>query len=250
MSKHHVVPHGEQWAVKAEGSERASAVFERQDDAIAAAKKIAANQGGVVLIHRPDGTIRSERVERITGTITVDVESGESLDEVKRKIARADKRLKALAAAIAAKEKTSTRKAAKKPAAKNADAKTPAKKAAAKKPAAKKTPAKKVAVKKPAIKKAAAKKAPAKKAAVKKPPVKKVASKKPAVKKAAAKKATPKKPAAKKAAAKKPAARKSPAKKAAARKPAAKKAAPKKAKGFAGVLADASKAIRRLAERR
>jgi hypothetical protein len=217
MSKHHVVPHGELWAVKAEGKDRASAVFAKQEEAIAAAKKIAANQGGVVLIHRPDGTIRSERVERIAGTITVDVESGESLEEVQRKIERADKKLKALAAAVAAKKKTSERKAA------------------AKKPAPKKPAPKKAAAKKPAAKKVASKKPAAPKAALKKPAAKKAASKKPVAKKAPAKKPAAKKPATKKAAPK---------------KPAAKKASPKKARGFAGVLADASKAIRKLAERR
>jgi hypothetical protein len=203
MSKHHVVPHGELWAVKAEGKARASAVFAKQEAAIAAAKKIAANQGGVVLIHRPDGTIRSERVERISGTIKVDVGSGESLEEVQRKIERADKRLKALAAAIAAKQKTSERKAAK----------GSAKKAVAKKPAAKKAIAKK-----PSPKKAVIKKPAAKETAAKKPSPKKVVAKKPVAKKAPAKKRTTKKP--------------------------------RGETGFMSILTDASRAIRKLAEKR
>lgn len=153
MSKHHVVPHAKGWAVKAEGKARASAVFAKQEEAIAAAKKIAANQGGVVLIHRPDGTIRAERVERITGTIKVDVESSDSLTVVQNKIKRADKRLKALSAAVATKRKARERKAVK-----SAAKSGPAKKAAAKKPAAKKAAAKKPAAKKPAARKPVARK--------------------------------------------------------------------------------------------
>jgi hypothetical protein len=133
MGKHHVVPRGELWAVKGEGKSRASAVFATQAEAIAAAKKIASNQGGYVLIHRRDGTIRTERVEKITGTIKVDVTPDESLTVVQNKIERANKRLKALAAKVATKKKARDRKAAKK----NSHA--------AKKPAVKKTTAKKTA---------------------------------------------------------------------------------------------------------
>jgi hypothetical protein len=138
MGKHHVVPRGELWAVKAEGKSRASAVFATQAEAIAAAKKIASNQGGYVLIHRRDGTIRTERVEKITGTIKVDVTPDESLTVVQNKIERANKRLKALAAKVATKKKARDRKAAKK----NSHA--------AKKPTAKKTTTKKTTAKKTA----------------------------------------------------------------------------------------------------
>ena len=112
--------------------------------------------------------------------------------------------------AMAAKKKTTKRKAA-------------AKRKPAKKAAAKRKPAKKAAKRKPAkkaAKKKAAKRKPAKKAAKKKA-AKKAAKRKPAKKKAAKKKAAKRKPA--KKAAKKKAAKK------AAKKPTKKKAAKRKA---------------------
>lgn len=54
----HVVPHAEGWAVKGEGNERYTAIFNYQDDAIDRAKEIARNYGSTVIIHRQDGTIR------------------------------------------------------------------------------------------------------------------------------------------------------------------------------------------------
>jgi len=180
MGKHHVVPHAKGWAVKGEGKARASAVYDRQEDAIAAAKRIAANQGGYVLIHRRDGTIRTERVERITGTIKVDVESGESLTVVQHKIERANKRLKVLASKVATKKKTRDRKAAKGA----AKGKSSAKKAAPKKATSTKTTKKKTTTKKTApTKRAPTKRAQASKPAAKKPAVKKTSSKKAAAKK-------------------------------------------------------------------
>jgi|WetSurMetagenome_2_1015567.scaffolds.fasta_scaffold493994_1 hypothetical protein len=140
MGKHHVVPHERGWAVKAEGKARASAVLPTQAEAIAAAKRIAANQGGYVLIHRRDGTIRTEKVDRIAGTIKVNVGSDESLTVVQRKIERADKRLRVLADKVATKKKRRDRMAAK----------GSVRKAAAKKAAAKKTPPKRPAPKKAA----------------------------------------------------------------------------------------------------
>ncbi len=193
MSKHHVVPHAEGWAVKGEGKARASAVFETQAEAIRAAKRIAANQGGFVLIHRRDGTIRTERVERIAGTIKVDVASGESLTVVQRKIERADKRLKVLAAKVATKKKARDKKAAKPKAAKGAGARV----GAAKKPAAKKAAPRVASAKKATARKAPAKRAPAKKAAAKKPAPKKAPAKKSAPRKAAAKRPPAKRAAAK-----------------------------------------------------
>jgi predicted transcriptional regulator len=105
--------------------------------------------------------------------------------------------------AMAAKKKTTKRKAAakRKPAKKAAAKRKPAKKAAKRK-AAKRKPAKKAAKKKTAkrkpAKKAAKKKAAKKKAAKRKPAKKKAAKRKPAKKKAATKKATKRKPAKKK----------------------------------------------------
>lgn len=217
MGKHHVVPHAKGWAVKGEGKARASAVFATQEDAISAAKRIAANQGGYVLIHRPDGTIRTEKVERITGTIKVDVGSGESLTMVQHKIERANKRLKSLAEKVATKKKKRDKKAAKKPAAKKSAAKKGARASAPKKTAAKKS-------------------------AAKRPAAKKTASKKPSAKKAASKK-----PAAKKPAAKRPAAKKSPARKS-AKKPAAKKSIG--GKGLKVILASASKAVKKFVDKK
>uniref|UniRef100_A0A7C4CBI3 DUF2188 domain-containing protein n=1 Tax=candidate division WOR-3 bacterium TaxID=2052148 RepID=A0A7C4CBI3_UNCW3 len=57
----HVVPHGDQWAVRSEGSERAASVHSTQAEAIGAARTIAVNAGlGQVVVHRPDGRIREE----------------------------------------------------------------------------------------------------------------------------------------------------------------------------------------------
>lgn len=59
MTRRHVVPHEEGWAVRAEGATRASSVHDTQAEAEAAAKEIVGNQGGgEVVIHRPDGRIR------------------------------------------------------------------------------------------------------------------------------------------------------------------------------------------------
>lgn len=54
----HVVPHPDGWAVKGEGNERYTAVYDYQDDAIDRAREIARNYGTDVIIHRQDGTIR------------------------------------------------------------------------------------------------------------------------------------------------------------------------------------------------
>ena len=54
----HVVPHPEGWAVKGEGNERYTAVYDYQDDAIERAREIARNYGSDVIIHRSDGSIR------------------------------------------------------------------------------------------------------------------------------------------------------------------------------------------------
>lgn len=60
MSKRnqHVVPAEGAWAVRGEGSRRASSVHETQAEAIAAARAIARNQGTELLIHGRDGRIR------------------------------------------------------------------------------------------------------------------------------------------------------------------------------------------------
>lgn len=54
----HVVPHPDGWAVKGEGNEKYTAIFDLQSEAIERAKDIAYNYGSSVVIHRKDGTIR------------------------------------------------------------------------------------------------------------------------------------------------------------------------------------------------
>lgn len=56
----HVVPHGDQWAVRGEGNGRATSTHRTQNGAIDAARRIASNQQSEVVIHRPDGRIRDK----------------------------------------------------------------------------------------------------------------------------------------------------------------------------------------------
>lgn len=61
MTKHknyHVVPHNGAWAVRGEGSERASSVHDTQAEAIEAGRDLARQSQGELRIHRRDGTIR------------------------------------------------------------------------------------------------------------------------------------------------------------------------------------------------
>lgn len=61
MSKNqHVVPHGDQWAVRGEGNDRVTAVCNTQQECIARAREIAINQGSELLIHGQDGKIREK----------------------------------------------------------------------------------------------------------------------------------------------------------------------------------------------
>lgn len=54
----HVVPSSEGWAVRRSGSERASAVFATQDEAIQRGRELARSQGTELFIHGRDGRIR------------------------------------------------------------------------------------------------------------------------------------------------------------------------------------------------
>jgi uncharacterized protein YdaT len=54
----HVVPHGQDWAVKGEGNKRATSVHTTQAAAIKAATEIAKNERSEVLIHNQQGQIR------------------------------------------------------------------------------------------------------------------------------------------------------------------------------------------------
>jgi hypothetical protein len=56
----HVVPHGDDWAVRGEGNGRDTSHHNTQRDAIDAAREIAENQRSEVVIHRPNGTIRDK----------------------------------------------------------------------------------------------------------------------------------------------------------------------------------------------
>lgn len=55
----HVVPHKDGWAVKGEGSQRASSVHNTQQSAIDTARSIAKDQGSELLIHGKNGQIRA-----------------------------------------------------------------------------------------------------------------------------------------------------------------------------------------------
>lgn len=55
---YHVVPQGEQWAVKREGAQRASSLHKTQAGAIEAGKDLASTQKTELVIHRPNGQIR------------------------------------------------------------------------------------------------------------------------------------------------------------------------------------------------
>ncbi len=54
----HVVPYDDQWAVRGENKSRVASVHGTQQEAIDAARDIARNQGGELLIHGRNGQIR------------------------------------------------------------------------------------------------------------------------------------------------------------------------------------------------
>jgi uncharacterized protein YdaT len=54
----HVVPHGDQWAWRREGSERVSGITDTQTDAVERARPAAVRDGVELIIHRPNGQIR------------------------------------------------------------------------------------------------------------------------------------------------------------------------------------------------
>lgn len=58
MANQHVVKRDEGWAVLKEKGERDTVVVDTQAEAIEAAKQIAENQGGDVIIHDRHGQIR------------------------------------------------------------------------------------------------------------------------------------------------------------------------------------------------
>ena len=56
----HVVPASEGWAVKSSGAQKATKVYPTQQEAVAAARKIAVNQKAELIIHGKDGKIRAK----------------------------------------------------------------------------------------------------------------------------------------------------------------------------------------------
>ena len=60
MANQHVVKRDKGWAVKGEGNTKASSVHKTQKEAIDAAKLIAQNQRGEVVIHGTNGKIRAK----------------------------------------------------------------------------------------------------------------------------------------------------------------------------------------------
>jgi uncharacterized protein DUF2188 len=60
MSNQHLVRREDGWAVRGEGNFRDTSHHRTQGDAIGAAREIARNQGGEVVIHARDGRIREK----------------------------------------------------------------------------------------------------------------------------------------------------------------------------------------------
>ena len=56
----HVVPSGNQWAVRGEGNSKKTKITHTQRDAIAIAREIARNQQSELVIHRKNGAIRDK----------------------------------------------------------------------------------------------------------------------------------------------------------------------------------------------
>jgi len=54
----HVVPHGNQWAIKGAGNQKATAICNTQQECIARGKEIAQNQRAELFIHSKSGQIR------------------------------------------------------------------------------------------------------------------------------------------------------------------------------------------------
>ena len=54
----HVVPTRGRWGIRGEGNSRLTSTFDRQSDAIAAARQISRNQNSELIIHGRDGQIR------------------------------------------------------------------------------------------------------------------------------------------------------------------------------------------------
>lgn len=60
MPDQHVVPNGDDWAVKGAGNSKATKITSTKQEAINAARTIAKNQGSELIIHGKDGKIQSK----------------------------------------------------------------------------------------------------------------------------------------------------------------------------------------------
>ncbi len=58
VNQHHVVPHGDDWAVERAGAKRASVVLPTKKEATDAGREISSNQGTELKIHDKKGRIR------------------------------------------------------------------------------------------------------------------------------------------------------------------------------------------------
>lgn len=56
----HVVPHGNEWAIKGAGNERNTKIVTTQKEAIKIAREIAKNQQSELVIHKRNGNIRDK----------------------------------------------------------------------------------------------------------------------------------------------------------------------------------------------
>jgi hypothetical protein len=56
--QHHVVPHGDEWAVKKAGSQKASVVLPTKDETLKVGREISRNQGTELVIHKKNGKIQ------------------------------------------------------------------------------------------------------------------------------------------------------------------------------------------------
>ena len=56
----HIVPRGNQWAIRGAGNKKDTRRFDTQSEAIARGRQIARNQGSELVIHGVDGRIREK----------------------------------------------------------------------------------------------------------------------------------------------------------------------------------------------
>lgn len=54
----HVVPRGDQWAIRGAGAKRDTEVFDRKQDAVDRARQISQRQQTELIVHREDGRIQ------------------------------------------------------------------------------------------------------------------------------------------------------------------------------------------------